>query len=153
MSDPNNESIPPVPPAEPGGYAAPAGGAQAAGYSQQPGAYSQQPGAYSQQPGYGQQPGYAQPAYGTPGPTKTLSLISMITGIVGVVSVGYFLPASIAALILGYMGKKREGQAARGFWLTGIITGWVGVGLTVVFVGGLILFAIIAAASVPSYQY
>jgi hypothetical protein len=71
----------------------------------------------------------------------------MIAGIVGVVSFGWFLPATIAALILGYMGRKREGVAAKGFWLTAIITGWVGVALTVLVVGGVILFAILGSVA------
>lgn len=94
-------------------------------------------------------PAPAAPYSGIPvaAPSKTLSLIGMIAGIVGVVAFGWFVPASIAALILGMMGKKREGLSAKGFWLTAIITGWVGVGLTVLVVGGVILIAILAAAS------
>jgi len=69
-----------------------------------------------------------------------LSILAMIAGIIGVIGspiaiipfVGGFLgllfPA--AGVVLGFLGKKRE-PAARGFWLTGIVTGFVGVGLMI----------------------
>lgn len=100
--------------------------------------------------------GYAAPAYSSavaPAQSKTLSLIGMIAGIVGVLAFGWFVPASIAAIILGTMGKKREGLTAKGFWLTAIITGWVGVGLTVLVVGGVILLTVIGAASSTYNSY
>ena len=81
-----------------------------------------------------------------PAEPKTLSIISMITGIVGVISFGYFGLASIAALILGYMGKRRE-PSARAFWLTGIITGWVGVALMIIVIGFWIVVTIAAISS------
>lgn len=152
MSDPtNDQGVPPVPtppaavdhPVEPPAYRAPEAAPPAYGAPA-----AAQP-AYAQ-PDAAPQAGYA-PAYsGAPAaPPKTLSLIGMIAGIVGVVAVGYFLPASIAALVLGYMGRKREGLAARGFWLTAIILGWVGVGITVI--GGIALIAIFALAGAGSY--
>jgi hypothetical protein len=122
-------------------------------YGQQPAQYGQQPAVYGQPQQPVQQ--YAQPAAGqyqaypggvyapVPAPPRGLSIAAMITGIVGVVAFGWFLPASIAALILGSMGKKREGQPARAFWLTGIITGWVGIGLCVVVVGLTLFFSVI----------
>jgi hypothetical protein len=99
----------------------------------------------------------AAPYSGTPGPAqpKTLSIISMIAGIVGVLSFGYFGIASIAAVILGFMGKKRE-PAAKGFWLTGIITGFVGIGIMIITIifWIVVLIAAGSAASNPSlYDY
>lgn len=128
MTDPENGAVPPVPPPAspvtppPVMPPAPTGG----GYAAPPPAYS---------------------ATGVIAPKKTLSLIGMIAGIVGVISFGWFLPASIAALVLGYMGKKREGLVAKGFWLTAIITGWVGIALTVLFVGGVILIGVLSGIS------
>ncbi|WP_150307910.1 DUF4190 domain-containing protein [Planctomonas psychrotolerans] len=137
-SDPDQPGVPPAPPAPSAssypssGYGAPGG---ASPYGAPAGASP-----------YGSPYGAAQ---GAPsGDKKTLSLISMITGIVGVVAFGWFLPASIAAVILGFMGKKRE-PGAKGFWLTGIITGFVGIALTILVVGVVIL-AIVAAASVDT---
>lgn len=82
--------------------------------------------------------GYAAPAaYGAPGayaapPANGLSITSMITGIVGVLSsfFGLGLLPSIAAVITGHMGQKRQ-PYAKAFWLTGIITGYVGLGITI----------------------
>lgn len=131
MTDPNSDStnVPPVPPMS------------APGYTPQPTAPSNDT--------YG---GYAQPAYSAvpASAPKTLSLIGMIAGIVGVLAFGWFIPASIAALVLGYMGKSREGAPAKGFWLTAIITGWVGVAITVI--GGIALIAIFALAGAGSYS-
>ncbi len=127
MTDPT----PPVPPA----------GEPAAAPPQQP-APSQQTAPYGVPPQpYGAQQGYPGQQY-APAPPKGLSITSLITGIVGVVAIGWFVPASIAAIITGTMAKKRE-PYARGFWLTGIITGWVGVGLTVFVVGLTIFFTVI----------
>jgi hypothetical protein len=39
---------------------------------------------------------------------------------------GLFIPA--AAVVLGFLGRSKEPHA-RGFWLTGMITGFVGIGL------------------------
>lgn len=124
MTDPDNGAIPPVPPPAPpvASPAAPAAG----GYASPPPAYAAATG---------------------PAPSKTLSLIGMIAGIVGVVAFGWFIPASIAAIILGTLGKKREGLPAKGFWLTALITGWVGVGLSVLVVGGTILIVVLTAAA------
>ena len=133
MTDPDNGAVPPVPP--PAGSVTPP------------------PSAPAPPPA----PGYTPPttAYAPAesfAPKKTLSLIGMIAGIVGVVAFGWFIPASIAANVLGSMGKKREGLPAKGFWLTAIITGWVGVGLSVLIVGGTILiFVLTAAAGLQSY--
>lgn len=86
-------------------------------------------------------------------PSKTLSIISMVAGIVGILSSGFFGLAAIAAVVLGFMGKKREGEPAKGFWLTGIITGFVGIAIMVI-VLGIIIAGFVAAASLgTSYNY
>ena len=43
------------------------------------------------------------------------------------------------------MGKKREGAQAKGFWMTAIITGYVGLALTVLIVLGLIGLSLLGA--------
>jgi hypothetical protein len=66
---------------------------------------------------------------------KTTSLIGMIVGIVGFLLSPFFgsgLLFSIAAIVLGYVGRKREPQA-RGFWLAALITGWIGFAIGVIF--------------------
>ncbi len=92
-----------------------------------------QPQAYGQAPAYGQ-PGYAPPA------TNGLSIASMILGIVGILGsliwIG-LLPA-VAAVITGHMAVKRQ-PSAKPFWLTGLITGYIGIAITVIYILVLIL--------------
>jgi len=112
------------------------------------------------QPGYGQ-PGYVAPAYGTTTaakPTPVLSLISLIAGIVGLV--GFFvvfipivggimqliIPA--AAVVLGFLGKKKE-PAAKGMWLTGMILGFIGLAIGLL---SIVLWSV-ALASTSYYTY
>jgi len=157
-----NGSVPPPPPAPPAGDTgavpppAPGYGQQppAPGYGQQPPApgygqqpYGQQP--YGQQP-YGQQPGQpygAQPAYGQPAPGYTqpygqpaakspiLSILSLVGGIVGLLinlvwGIGFLF--GVAAVVLGFIGKNKEPHA-RGFWLTGIILGFVAIAIAIIY--------------------
>ena len=82
-------------------------------------------------PAYGQQPYAQQPyGYGAVQP-KGLSIASMITGLVGaflsLFSAG-FLPA-LAAVILGFMARKSQ-PYAKAFWLTGLISGFAGIGFS-----------------------
>lgn len=118
-----------------------------------PGAVPPPPGAVHGPP----QPGTVPPsqlfdAYGRPvvvAPPSTLSITSMILSIAGflLMSVGIGIFASIAGLITGYMARTREPHA-RGFWLTGIIAGWVGVGLTLLFiVFFIVIFALAGTAA------
>src|SRR5690554_1662936 len=108
-----------------------------------PPAESPQPAA--QQP-YGQAAPspYAAPqaGYGQPMPPRGLSIASMVCGIVGLVLSFFlfgFLPA-LAAVILGHIGMKKE-PTAKGFSLTGLITGYAGLALSLLV--GLIMLAAI----------
>lgn len=87
------------------------------------------------------------------GPKKVLSLVGMVAGIVGLLGfwivfipiVGSILQLFIpgAAVVLGILGRKREGPPARGFWLTAIITGVIGLVIAVIaLIGWIVLFAI-----------
>jgi hypothetical protein len=71
-----------------------------------------------------------------------LSIISLVAGIIGILGfpvvafipiiggvLGLFIPA--AAVVLGFLGRRKE-PAAKGFWLTGLITGFVGVLLAII---------------------
>jgi hypothetical protein len=75
-----------------------------------------------------------------------LSIISLIAGIIGVLGfwivfipfvgsiLGLFIPA--AAVVLGFLGKRKEPAASKGLWLTGIILGAVGIVIAIIgFVG------------------
>ena len=154
MSDPNTptpdggaDRTPPPPPAygDQPAYSQPsAAGQQPA--NGQPAGYGQQPAAYSGQP-YGAQP------YGAPAAPKTpvLGIIGMILGILGVlISIfgGFGLLFSIAAIVLGFLGRAKE-RAAKGFWLTALITGFVGV---LISVGWIIFYVVAIAAGIGSYS-
>lgn len=99
--------------------------------------------------GYGAPAGY-DPL--TPPTKKTLSLIGMIAGIVGVLGapVAFFpvigsimgLLFPIAAVVLGFLGKRKEGAPAKGLWITAIVTGFVGILIMVIaLIGWIALFA------------
>ena len=99
-------------------------------------------------------------AYATgPSLPKGLSITSMVAGIGGLVLsfVGIGFLAAVAAVIFGHIAQKRE-PYARPFWLTGLITGYVGIGLAVLFVllllpFLLLIFAGIGSAGWDSYNY
>jgi type IV pilus assembly protein PilA len=85
------------------------------------------------------QPGGYPPQY-APDPAQGLSIASMVTGIVGVLF--FFFPAALAAVIMGHIAQKKEPRA-KGFWITGLITGYVGL------VVGIIV--VLAAIAIPVY--
>lgn len=81
------------------------------------------------QPAAAAAPGAPQPyAYGpyVPQPPKGLSITSMVLGLVGILFCGTLFPASLAAVITGHLAVKRQ-PYAKGFWLTGIISGYAGI--------------------------
>jgi hypothetical protein len=102
--------------------------------------YGQQP--VSGQP-YGAAPTYPGAGYPTPGQgqNNTLGLIAMIVGIVSIVlgiCCGLFsLPASIAAIVLGVLGRNKvtKGEASNGGQaMAGIICGGVAVVIAIIMV-------------------
>ena len=136
---PDPYAAPPAYSAPPSGYAAPP--AAPAGPYGTPPPYGTTP------PAYGAQQPYGAGAYYPPAPPQGMSLASMITGIGSIVFTfaGFgFLPG-IAAVILGQIAKKSQPHA-RGFWLTGLITGWIAIGL-----GLLTGLAILAAIFIPIF--
>jgi hypothetical protein len=79
------------------------------------------------------------------GPPTGLSIASMILGIAGFFIAG----ASIGAIITGHLAQRSQ-PYARGYWLTGLITGYISVGigaLIVVLYLGVIFFAFLASAT------
>jgi hypothetical protein len=81
----------------------------------------------------------AAPAASTGGKSPVLSIISLVAGIIGIVGFAIvfipfiggvlqlFIPA--AAVVLGFLGKAKEPFAPKGLWLTGVILGFVGIGI------------------------
>jgi hypothetical protein len=74
----------------------------------------------------------------------------MVTGIVGLLFdfVGFGLLPSVAAVITGHMAQRRE-PASRAYWLTGLITGYVGIGISLIF-GVIILIWVIALIGITA---
>src|ERR1700712_269311 len=94
-------------------------------------------------------PAYAPGYYGAPQPPQGLAIASLVTGIAGaffslVYGIG-FLP-SLAAVITGHLARKRQPHA-RGFWLAGLICGYVGLGISLLWFIGIILFIVFAVAT------
>ncbi|WP_435769418.1 DUF4190 domain-containing protein [Nocardioides sp. SYSU DS0651] len=111
-NEPPNYGTPPPPP---GGY----GGGQ--------GGYGGGQGGYGDQGGYGG----AQPQQ-----TSVMAIISLVTGILGVLCCGSLI-FSVAAIILGYLGKKETDSGQKsggGMALAGLILGGVGVVLSIIWI-------------------
>jgi hypothetical protein len=75
--------------------------------------------------------------YGSEGPKKSsvLSIISMIAGIVSLpLFFLYFgvIPA-VAAIIIGHIAQRKE-KDAKGFWITGLVTGYLGLVIGIVWI-------------------
>src|SRR5262249_9461239 len=86
-------------------------------------------------PGYGQQPtGYG---YQTRTRTNGLAIAALVLGIAGLVFYACGV-ASILALVFGYMSRGQidrdpANQTGRGMAIAGIIMGWIGVAIFVIF--------------------
>jgi hypothetical protein len=156
--DTSTPSGTPVPPAAPSGAPVPPP-APAYGAPQQPPAPPAPPQYGAPQYGAPQQGAPQGSPYGQPYATApaqkspVLSIISLITGILGVlISIfgGWGFLFSVAAVVLGFLGRSKE-SAARGMWLTGLILGFVGIALSIIW---LIIFIIIfASAASLNYNY
>ncbi len=77
----------------------------------------------------------------------------MVLGIIGLLFLGIL--ASIPAVITGHMAQKRQ-PYARGYWLTGLITGYIGILIGVVLlilvvVWLVFVFSIIAASGTSNF--
>src|SRR5579875_2097238 len=99
---------------------------------------------------YQRTPPPSTPYSGAPRPagtTPVLSILSLIGGILGILTsfswIGLLFGA--AGAVLGFIGRRREPQA-KGLWLTGIITGIVGFVISLIFIV-LVIVAIAYAAS------
>lgn len=82
--------------------------------------------------GYGgpDQPAYGQGGYGAQPPgTSVMAIISLVTGIIGILCCTWFV-FSIAATVLGFLGKKEiaEGKkTGKGVAMAGLILGIAGI--------------------------
>jgi hypothetical protein len=107
-------------------YGSQAPTAQPYGVAPQP--YGQNP--YGQNP-YGQNP-YGQNPY-APRPAQGLSVASLVLGLVGLFfsffAFGFLLV--VGAIVTGHLAQRRQ-PASRGMWLTGLITGYLGLGISLI---------------------
>jgi hypothetical protein len=92
-------------------------------------------------PGYPHAYGYpGPPGYPVQRPTNGLAIASLVLGILWIYWIG-----SILALIFGYIARKQireRGEGGDGLAIAGIVLGWVGLGVLVIFfmigfIGGL----------------
>jgi hypothetical protein len=141
MTNSDDQSTPAVPPVPP-----------APGAPSEPAAATPPPASpYSPPPAYSAAPPTYTPADSTPYAVgggslepKGLSIASMVTGIASVVFAFFFfgfLPG-VAAVVLGHIAQRRQ-PAGRPFWLTGLITGYVGILIGLV-QGAFLVFLIVA---------
>ena len=77
-------------------------------------------------------------------PTNQLALWSMITGIASL-TIGWviWVPFGIAAVILGHLGLsqvKKTGEQGRTYAITGLITGYVSIGIGIIAIALAALF-------------
>jgi hypothetical protein len=95
-----------------------------------------------------------QGASGAAVPTPTLSIISMILGVLGLLIgiVGGGLLFSVGGVVLGHLGRRKE-PGAKGFWLTGLIAGYVGILLNVVVIIVWIVFFVTVASTGNDLYY
>lgn len=92
-------------------------------------------------------------------PSPVLSIISLVAGILSFVGglivfipiigsiLHLFLP--LTAVILGFLGKKKE-PTAKGMWLTGIILGFIGLATAIISL--IVWIGLIAVAGTSSYN-
>ena len=137
------------PPSQAGGFQQPSSYPQPAAY-QQPGSYSppgyQQPGSYP--PAAYMQGVPVQPGAGYSGQrTNSLAVAALVCGIVQFI--GFWLLGTIPAIVLGHMARnqiRQRGEQGAGLALAGLILGYVGLALTVIF----IIIVIAVAANSPT---
>lgn len=99
--------------------------------------------------------GMSETSTPTPVRTNALAIVSLVSGIVGLTFIPFV--GSIVAVITGHMARKEirsTGDAGDGLAKGGLITGYIGLGLSVL---GIIIFiiamVIIAASGAMMYNY
>lgn len=103
-----------------------------------------------------QQPVYAPVVYAMPRPNSGLAITSLVFGLIGVVLSWLVIPAiaSIVAVITGHMALRQIRNnpvlGGRGMAITGLITGYIGIGIIVLEILSIVLgLLFIGAFTVP----
>jgi hypothetical protein len=76
----------------------------------------------------------------------------MVIGIFSIVLVGWGLVPAIAAIITGHIAQKKQ-PYARPFWLTGLITGYVGAAIGLIVTIIVIFGFVLTVVSPDQYTY
>lgn len=93
----------------------------------------------------------AQYGYGyrPPRPTNGMSIAAMVVSLVGLAGICFYGVVSFfvcpVGAILGHISRnkiKKSGEQGAGMALAGIIIGWVGFGLSLLTIGGIVAFII-----------
>lgn len=79
---------------------------------------------------------------------RTLSITSLVLGIVGVVLGGTFGAAPIVAVVLGHLALRRE-PAGRAIAISGLVLGYAGIAFVVLLVLGAALLLFLPFAVLP----
>ena len=141
MPPPGGATPPPPAPAPPPPPPSP-------GYPTPPPAYPTPPPAYPAQPYAGYPPRPAKPK------TNGLAIASMVLGILSIVFFcAWFFPVlPILAVVFGHIALsqiRKQGTSGRGMALAGLITGYLGLALTVV----MIILMIVGTVTSPTPNF
>jgi len=98
------------------------------------------------------QPQYVQPqypVYAPPQPSRGLAIAAMVLGIAGILTAGWGPLVGIAAVVFGHIAQRRQPHA-RPFWITGLITGYIGIGIGLLVLTYVLIVVIAAIATASS---
>ena len=70
------------------------------------------------------------------GVSNVLGIVSMVAGILGLVTSGMLFLPQLAAVVCGHLSLRRE-RPHRGFAIAGLVTGYVGLAIGFLVVAGL----------------
>ncbi|MGL3807369.1 DUF4190 domain-containing protein [Paeniglutamicibacter sp. R2-26] len=95
------------------------------------------------QAGHQPQPMYQPPLHQPPmhqpqatGVSNVLGIVSMVAGILGLVTSGMLFLPQLAAVVCGHLSLRRE-RPHRGFAIAGLVTGYVGLAIGFLAIAGL----------------
>ena len=91
----------------------------------------------------------ATPAGAPAAKTPILSILSLVGGGLGILCCGFTGIFSIAGIVLGFLGRSKEPNG-KGLAMAGIITGFVGLALGLVWI---IVWLVLGASALPFYSY
>jgi hypothetical protein len=76
------------------------------------------------------------------GKAPLLSILAMASGVIGLLIgiSGFGIIFAVAAVVLGHIGQRKEPHG-RGFWLAGLITGYLGIVFNLAVIVFLFIFA------------